>query len=269
MRDYSKVSSSFWTGDTGRQLRGDAQAQVIALYLMTSPHANMIGVFHCPMIYIAHDTGSSLQGASKALLRLVEGGFCKYSEDDELVWVVEMAKFQVGEFLKLADNRVKDVQKQFSAIGNQLIRQEFFEKYGENYHLTNEAPLKPLGSTFKAPLKPGTGTGTGKETEEEGKSIASRPASRTHPGFAEFWIAYPKKHARAAAEKAWSSMKPDLQTVLVALAEHKKSDQWAKGIIPHGATWINGRRWEDVSIVATSAKTDCDSGAYNPFRGAI
>ena len=150
MRDYSKVSSSFWTGDTGRQLRGDSQAQVVALYLMTSPHANMIGVFHCPMIYIAHDTGSSLQGASKALLRLIEGGFCRYDEDAELVWVVEMAKFQVGESLKLADNRVKDVQKQFCAIGNSLIKQEFFDKYGENYHLTNEAPCKPLASPFEA-----------------------------------------------------------------------------------------------------------------------
>lgn len=269
MRDYSKVSSSFWTGATGRQLRGDSQAQVVALYLMTSPHANMIGVFHCPLIYIAHDTGSSLQGASKALLRLIEGGFCRYDEGAELVWVVEMAKFQVGEFLKPADNRVKDVQKQFCAIGNALIKQEFFEKYGENYHLTNEAPLKPLVSPFEGASKPGTGTGTEKETEAEEKSITGKPVVRAHQGFAEFWIAYPRKDARAAAEKAWASVKPNLETVLAALAAQKKSSQWANGIIPHGATWIRNRRWEDVSIVAAAVKPDRDSCEYDPFRGAI
>ena len=51
MRDYSKVSAQFWVGKTGRALSGDMQTQVVAMYLMTSPHANMIGVFirHLPV----------------------------------------------------------------------------------------------------------------------------------------------------------------------------------------------------------------------------
>lgn len=51
MRDYGSVSPQFWIGKTGKALRGKPEAQLLALYLMTCPHANMIGVFHCPVMY--------------------------------------------------------------------------------------------------------------------------------------------------------------------------------------------------------------------------
>ena len=54
MRDYAKVSPKFWTGETGREIRrldkeGGSQGAskgvegaLVALYLMTSPHSNML-----------------------------------------------------------------------------------------------------------------------------------------------------------------------------------------------------------------------------------
>ena len=67
MRDYGVVSPQFWIGATGKRLRGNPDAQLLALYLMTSPHATMIGVFHCPILYMAHETGMPFEGASNAL----------------------------------------------------------------------------------------------------------------------------------------------------------------------------------------------------------
>ena len=67
-------------------------------------------------------------------------------------------------------------------------------------------------------------------------------------GFAEFWSAYPKKTAKGDAEKAWKKHKPDLAACLAALAVAKQSSDWIKDggqFIPHPATWINGKRWED------------------------
>lgn len=67
-------------------------------------------------------------------------------------------------------------------------------------------------------------------------------------GFAEFWLAYPVKRGKGAAEKAWKRLRPDLQTVLDAIAIAKRSDQWLKNggeFIPYPATWLNQRRWED------------------------
>ena len=45
---------------------------------MTSPHANMIGDYHCPVAYISIDTGLTLEGASKALRRVCDGVFAHY-----------------------------------------------------------------------------------------------------------------------------------------------------------------------------------------------
>ena len=68
MRDYATVAPQFWLGKTGRELRKKgAEAQVVSFYLMTSPHANMLGLYYLPILYIAHETGLGLEGASKGL----------------------------------------------------------------------------------------------------------------------------------------------------------------------------------------------------------
>ena len=69
MRDYAKVSPHFWVGKTGKQLKKNPEALVVAMYLMTNPHANMLGLYYMPQMFIAHETGLTLEGASKGLQR--------------------------------------------------------------------------------------------------------------------------------------------------------------------------------------------------------
>ena len=67
--------------------------------------------------------------------------------------------------------------------------------------------------------------------------------------FERFWTAYPRKTAKAVARKKFLQMKVDdalLQTMLLSIAAHKGTDQWKRNIIPHAATWLNQRRWEDA-----------------------
>ena len=135
MRDYGKVSPRFWVGKTGKALRGDADAQLLALYLMTSPHANMIGVFHCPLMYMAHETGITFEGASKALRRLESEGFCTFDGDEEMVWVHEMAAHQIGERLSARDKQVIGIRRQFEQIPEGQIRRGFRDRYATDYHL--------------------------------------------------------------------------------------------------------------------------------------
>ena len=164
MREYSKVSAQFWTGKTGRSLRGDMQTQIVALYLMTSPHSNMIGVFNCPVIYISHETGSPLEGAYEGLKKLIEGGFCTYDEDSETVWIHEMAKFQIGDSLKASDNRVKDIHKQYENLPEGPIKQGFYAKYRDSYHLPESGECD---SPFQAPSKPLPSQEQEQEQEQE------------------------------------------------------------------------------------------------------
>lgn len=167
MRDYGVVSPKFWTGSTGKALRGDAEAQVLALYLMTCPHASMIGVYHCPVLYMAHETGLSMEGASKALQRLSDGGFCAYDEGSETVFVYRMASFQIADEMKPGDNRIKAVVKALRNVPVDRFVAGFLERYGDAFGLWEHfESMEGLGSPFEPPSKPRTGTGTGTEQDK-------------------------------------------------------------------------------------------------------
>lgn len=66
----------------------------------------------------------------------------------------------------------------------------------------------------------------------------------------DFWLEFPRKVAKPAALKAWKSLKlseQDIEKVIEAL-KRQKDTTWkdkAKDYIPHPATWLNNRRWED------------------------
>ena len=70
-----------------------------------------------------------------------------------------------------------------------------------------------------------------------------------------FWKAYPKKVAKGDARKAWGQterIRPDLETMLNAITEQMKSDQWRKNegqFIPYPATWLRQERWDDELMV--------------------
>jgi len=67
--------------------------------------------------------------------------------------------------------------------------------------------------------------------------------------FLKFWDHYPKKIGKGAAYKAYKNIggtKPSLQEILLSIDIHLKSEQWQnEKFIPHPATWLNQRRWED------------------------
>lgn len=241
------VSPKFWIGETGKALRGDPNAQLLALYLMTCPHANMIGVFHCPLLYMAHETGIPSEGASKALARLCEGGFCSYDEPTETVFVHRMAAFQVGESLKAEDNRVKSVVKEWQNIAPRGLQDAFFAIYSIAFHLPTDEKKK---SPSKAPRKP-----LRSQEQEQDKN-------KTLPGpspFDVFWKAYPKKEAKKDAQSAFEKLNPNpelLAGMLGAIATKAASTDWTKDggkYVPLPATWLRAERWTDEGVTIGQA----------------
>jgi hypothetical protein len=195
MRDYAKVSPKFWTGDTGQELaRRGSEALVVGLYLMTSPHSNMLGLFYQPVLYIAEETGLTPEAAQKGLVDCMEAGFCDFDPISKMVWVFEMAGYQIDSELKATDLRVKGIRKDYAALPNNPFLAPFFERYAGAFHLDVRREFVPKGkgaqlslvSPFKAPSKPGTGTGTGtgagtREGTGTGKPSASSPAKLPTP----------------------------------------------------------------------------------------
>lgn len=137
MRDYGKVSPQFWISKTGKALRRSGhEATIVALYLITCPHANMLGLYYLPTMFIAHETGLGVDGAAKGLQGAIEAGFCHYDEATEVVWVVEMARYQIADSLKKADLRVKGVQSAYEALPDNPYLARFYERYAESFHMT-------------------------------------------------------------------------------------------------------------------------------------
>lgn len=61
-----------------------------------------------------------------------------------------------------------------------------------------------------------------------------------------FWETYPRKTAKQTALKAWKRIKAtEIPAIMTAVETQKTSEQWQRGIIPHPATWLKQRRWED------------------------
>lgn len=77
------------------------------------------------------------------------------------------------------------------------------------------------------------------------------PAESDRPnGFDLFWAAYPKKVKKQDAIKAWGQVKADglTDTIMDALTQFGASPEWSREngrYIPHPASWLRGRRWED------------------------
>jgi hypothetical protein len=86
---------------------------------------------------------------------------------------------------------------------------------------------------------------------DQNLSRKSRAHVRPKPpdGFSEFWSAYPRKVGKGAAEKAWTTkVNGDGPAVMTALSWQIGSTQHLDRdpqYIPHPATWLNQRRWED------------------------
>lgn len=147
MRPYGIVSPMFWTGTTGKNLRGKHELQVMAAYLMTGPHSHQTGIYYLPLMYAAHETGLSIEGASKALSSLADEGFCEYDASSEWIWVREMAAWQIGTALAAGDKRCKGVQQYLETLPALPFIQAFIQRYREDFNLSPlKAPSEGLSS---------------------------------------------------------------------------------------------------------------------------
>ncbi|MFT0517289.1 helix-turn-helix domain-containing protein [Pseudomonas faucium] len=147
-----------------------------------------------------------------------------------------------------------------------LLRREFRRKGELNqsnvFHLALEGGAAPaLGGRAGdnppgAGDNPGGGAGAAPRTSHSSEPVKEpvKPKVADAPGlvdFDRFWVLYPRKVGKSAAEKAWAKIKvtADLFDLMVkALAAWSVSTDWTKDggqYIPHASTWLNGKRWED------------------------
>lgn len=194
MRDYGIVSPRFWIGATGKELRKHPYAQRVALYLMSAPSSEMTGVYYCPVTSILFEVGSPFDAPSKGLQEQIDAvkealsilsdlDFCLYDFESEYVFVKEMARWQIAEFLKASDKRVIAVRKAVASMPLAFQR-AFVERYNVDFCLGFSADeIAKIASPIEAPSMPHRSQE--QEQKQEQKHIkapasAKKPTAITH-----------------------------------------------------------------------------------------
>lgn len=89
--------------------------------------------------------------------------------------------------------------------------------------------------------------------------------------FDRFWAAYPKHVGKDKALKTFAKINPTeelFENILENLERQKKYYAWGRQnwkYIPHAATWLNQKRWEDEVADGEAGVSEDDS----PFGGFL
>ena len=170
MRDYAKAAPKMWHGKTIKALRKHPEGLIVAMYLMTSPSSNMLGLFAQPILYMAYETGLGEEGARQGLQHCIDAGYCSYDEESEFVWVHEMASYQVAPELKATDLRCKGIQKDYESLPENPFLLKFFERYAAAFHLSK---ARCMEGAYEGPCKPHRSQEQEQEKEQEQDSSSS------------------------------------------------------------------------------------------------
>jgi hypothetical protein len=158
--------------------------------------------------------------------------------------------------------------ERYQAQGSIYLQVNQFDDHQPNLHKRTESrfPEFPGSSgNFRSNLRELNLTESKRTQNPEPRTVP--PARREADAlFERFWVAYPKKKAKDAAQRAWTKRRPndDLLTVMLrALERQKSSPDWQKEsgrYIPFPATWLNQARWTDeveIDLVEPQRVPEC------------
>lgn len=259
MRNYALVSPVFWVGSTGRELRKvGADAQVLALYLITSPTSQMYGLYYLPKVLMSQETG--IKDARTAdLLSAFEGlRYAYYDEAHEFVWVVEMARWQLqlDQPLKSGDRRVAHANHWYRSLPKNAYLGPFYDRYHYLLNLNERREMDEGAATVDIAPTP------------ERVETVLVPIKASHSElFERWWAHYPKKVGKKAAFAEWLKIRPTPDETFVdhaieVVERQRRSADWIKDngqFIPDPERWLKKGRWQDEAIV-TPRLTEKEAG---------
>ena len=158
----SIIPTNFWDSAEMMALRGDPVSQTVAFYLVTSPRANVAGMYTCPFSCISKDTGLALADVTMAMQRLEKVGLCKYDHLHEIVWVRCMISNQIGLGKKISekDSKIMRIIRIFDSTPDCDVKESFKSfyinviDYLAHQDLSEEKGTPPLRPPYAPPTPP-------------------------------------------------------------------------------------------------------------------
>jgi hypothetical protein len=214
------------------------EGKLIFIYLCTNPNATESGIYPISCKSIAGDTGIDIPRVKELLANGLKNVL--YDEATRHVFVRNFHRYNAGGSPKLIETSILN---DFSHSQETYLWNDFLVTYQEfNGKITPLVP-NPKCNPISKPNPNRTVC----------KRLAKGFQTAVVPGnsFATFWEAYPRKVGKQDAQKAFAKVSPDetlLAVMLAAIEKAKQTEGWQKEkgkYIPHPATWLNGKRWDD------------------------
>ncbi|STR68187.1 Uncharacterised protein [Raoultella ornithinolytica] len=141
-----------------------------------------------------------------------------------MVWVHEMAAYQVGKALKPGDNRCAGVRSEYASLTENSFLSSFYERYKDDFHLSIKRETRQISEGASKGLRSqdqeqdqeqeqdkdhlGHGGATPPDDESSDIAPAGKPKSSYSEEFELVWKEYPKRaggNSKADAFKAWTA----------------------------------------------------------------
>ena len=168
---YTRVESRFWQDEKMRTVSDDAR--YLMLYLLTSPHRNIMGFYFLPSPYACFDLGWDEKRFNKALQELLEVGTIKYDPHAHVVLIQNYLKHNALE----NPNQVKSAIDKLDEMPQTPLFKDFLAIIEQFDKPFMQPLIERLQERFS---KPGTVTVTvtGTGTESKGTESAHTPTTK-------------------------------------------------------------------------------------------
>ena len=246
MARYRTIHCLIWNDDKFPYVSDDCQ--LVFFHILTTPLSSPFGLYKASLEMLASEKRWPVKRYAKAFQEGYAKGFFKYDQKSLVLLIPNFVKYNLPDNPKV----LQSWGKIYEEIPLSALKTEFysiFKGYLEQYR---KGFLIQFDISFGKGIGYLSATATDSERERESQEREREESKNSLVGnFKKFWEVYPRKVAKPSAEKAWKKLNPNeelLATILSAVEVHSKSPAWKKDdkqFIPHPATWLNQRRWED------------------------
>lgn len=142
---YTRVESKFWQDEKMRSVSCDAR--YLMLYLLTSPHRNILGLYFLPAPYACFDLGWDEQRFNKGLDELLSKGCIKYDKANHVVLIINFLKHNPLD----NPNQVKSAIDRLDNLPQTVLIKDLYEvvKHEKPHY---EPLVEELGKRLNEPL---------------------------------------------------------------------------------------------------------------------
>lgn len=288
---YTRIKSIFWNDEKVKLWSDDAK--LLALYLLTSPHNNILGCHVLPKLYISADLSWDTKRLDEAFNQLLNDGFIKYDDTNRLLLIVNylkhnpiengnQAKAALKQLAELPKSPLLQDLKQLLKQLNKPFVEPLLKRIPEPVTVT-VAVTEPVNNTCtpngcdsdsNAPAENPLFDGGAQLDDEAGKGMKQ---SEYTADFEKFWEVYPRRKEKQAAYRCWKArLREGIQPrVMIEAARLYAEDCCRKGTqeeyIKQAKTFLGPTKpfleYFESNRKVVSINAGASSGGFKPYTG--